>query len=141
VNESLRWADFAIRSIDGLSASDLRAVAPTREGADQVRQVTMTVHGDLLVHGHKLPKDDVVDVLFHYGADAPRAAAAAVHDADSKPMRIEIRSKEPMRVVLKEHEVAPRDPAGQVLAWTTSLISKVAETADVSVALAATPIP
>ena len=132
VNDSMRWADFAIRSIDGLSATDVNAVAPTREGTDDIRRVTMTVHGDLLVHGHKLAKDDLVDVSFHYRVDAP---------AGSKPTRIEVRSKEPMRVVLKEHEVVPRDPAGQLLAWTTSLISKVAETADVTVALAATPMP
>jgi hypothetical protein len=44
-----------------------------------------------------------------------------------------------MRVVLKEHDVSPRDPAGQLLEWTTSLISKVADTADVTVTLAATP--
>jgi hypothetical protein len=131
VNESLRWADFAIRSIDHLSATDMRAVAPTREGADDVRRVAMTVHGDLLVHGRKLPKDDAVDVAFHYAPGAPPG---------SKPGRIEIVSKEPMRVVLKEYDVTPRDTAGQLLAWTTSLVSKVAETADVSVALAATPI-
>ena len=85
VNESLRWADFAIRSIDGLSATDLRTVAPAREGSDEVRRVTMTVHGDLLVHGHKLAKDDVVDVSFYYAAGSA---------SGSKPARIEIRSKD-----------------------------------------------
>ena len=132
VNESMRWADFAIRSVGDVSAADVTGVAPTREGSDDVRRVTMTVRGDLLLHGHKLPKDDAVDVTFHY----PAGAAPA-----SKPTRIEIRSKQPMRVTLKEHDVTPRDPAGQLLAWTTSLISKVAETADVSVTLAATPLP
>jgi hypothetical protein len=131
-NEDMRWADFAIRSIDGLSATDATKVAPTKDGGDDVRTVTMTVHGDLLVHGHKVQKDDVVEVSLRY----PSGAAA-----DSKPTRIQIKSKEPMRVVLKEHDVRPRDPAGKALDWTTKLISKVAETADVTFDLAATPAP
>jgi hypothetical protein len=90
----------------------------------------MTVHGELLVHGHKLPKDAAVDVAFHYPAGAA---------ADSKPSRIEIKSKQPLRVVLKEHDVRPRDTAGAVLEWTTRLISKVAETADITVDIGATP--
>ncbi len=88
------------------------------------------MHGDLLVHGHRVPKDAAVEVAFHYPSGAP---------ADSKPARIQIKSKQPLRVVLKEHDVRPRDPAGQLLDWTTRLISKVAETADVTVDLGATP--
>jgi hypothetical protein len=42
-------------------------------------------------------------------------------------------------VVLKEYEVQPRDPGGKALAWTTSLLSKVAETADVTFDLGAVP--
>lgn len=131
-NESMRWAEFAIRSIDVPSATDLKTVAPVSEGTEDVRRVTMTVRGDVLIHGRKLPKEDVVEVSFRY----PAGAAPA-----SKPAQIEIKSKQPLRVVLKEHDVTPRDPAGQLLAWTTSLISKVAETADVTVALTATPLP
>lgn len=131
-NENMRWAEFAIRSIDAPSATDLRTVALVKDGAEEVRTVAMTVRGDLLVHGHKLPKEDVVEVSFRY----PAGAAPG-----TKPMRIEVRSKQPMRVVLKEHDVSPRDPAGQLLAWTTNLISKVADTADVTVALTATPLP
>jgi hypothetical protein len=131
-NENMRWADFAIRSIDGLSTPDVSTATAVREGADDVRSVRMTVHGELLIHGHKLPKDDVVDVSFRYPAGAA---------PDSKPTRIGVTSQQPMRVVLKEHDVVPRDPAGQLLAWTTNLISKVADSADVTVALTAAPLP
>jgi hypothetical protein len=131
-NEEMRYADFAIRSIDGLSAPSLSAVAATKDGADDVRSITMTVHGELLVHGHKVPKDAEVEAAFHYASGAP---------ADSRPARIEIKSKQPMRVVLKEHDVRPRDPAGAVLEWTTRLISKVAETADITVDINAAPSP
>ena len=131
-NDEMRWADFAIRSIEGASATDLTKVEPKRDGGDDIRSVTMTVRGDLLVHGHKVQKDGVVDVSFRY----PTGRAA-----DSQPTRIEIKSKEPVHVVLKELDVRPRDPAGQLLDWTTKLISKVAETADVTVDLGATPAP
>lgn len=136
-SEEMRWADFAIRGIDGASATDLAKVEPTRDGGgggggEEVRSVAMTVHGDVLIHGHRVQKDGLVDVAFRY----PGGAAA-----DSRPSRIEIKSKEPMRVVLKELDVRPRDPAGQLLDWTTKLISKVAETADVTVDIGATPAP
>jgi hypothetical protein len=129
-NEDTRWADFAIRSVDGLSVNDITKVAPTKDGSDDVRTVAATVHGDLLIHGHKVQKDDVVEVSFRY----PSGAAA-----DAKPTRVEIKSKQPMRVVLKEHDVRPRDPGGKLLEWTTQLVSKVAENADVTFEVAATP--
>jgi hypothetical protein len=132
VNSEMRYADFAIRSVDGISVTDLSKVAATKDGADDVRTLTATVHGDVLVHGHKVQKDALVDIAFRY----PSGAAA-----EDKPTRITIKSKEPIRLVLKELDVRPRDPAGQLLDWTTRLISKVAETADVTVDLAATPAP
>jgi hypothetical protein len=130
VNEEMRWAEFAIRSLDDLSANDLTKVSATHLGSDDVRTVTMTVHGELLVHGHRVPKDDAVEVSFHY---SPGAAP------DAKPRAISVSSKKPMRVVLKEHDVRPRDPAGQLLEWTTNLLSKVADTADVTFQLGAGP--
>jgi hypothetical protein len=130
VNDEMRYANLAVRSIDGLSATDLTKVSPVKQGAEDVRMVAMTVHGDLFIHGHKTPKDAPVDVAFRYPSGAP---------ADSRPTRIEIKSRGPIRVVLKEHDVRPRDPAGKLLDWTTRLISKVAETADVTVDLGATP--
>ncbi len=95
-----------------------------------VRTVTMTVHGDVLVHGHQLAKDVPVEVAFSY----PPGAAP-----DATPTKLTIQSKQPMRVVLKEVDVQPRDTVGALTAWTTSLISKVAEFADVTVALTGNP--
>jgi hypothetical protein len=131
-DEGMRWAEYAIRSVDGVSAGDLARVIPTKDGEGDLRTVRMTVHGDLLIHGHKVQKDDVVEVAFRY----PSGAAA-----DSKPARIVVKSKQPIHVVLKEYDVQPRDPGGKALAWTTSLLSKVAETGDVTFTLGATPTP
>jgi hypothetical protein len=132
VNNDMRYADYAIRSVDGIAAPDLSKVAPIKDGTDDVRTVAATVHGEVLVHGHKVQKDALVDIAFRYPSGA---------GADDKPARITIQSKEPLRLVLKELDVRPRDPAGQILDWTTRLISKVAETADITVDLAATPAP
>jgi hypothetical protein len=129
-HEGMRWADFAIRGIETANARDLTAVALTHDGTDLLRTCTMTVHGDLLVHGHEVPKDAVVDVAFRYPAGSA---------SDSEPMRITVRSKRPMAVRLEEHDVRPRDAAGQLLEWTTALLSSVAETANVTVDLDATP--
>ncbi|HEX8794898.1 MAG TPA: hypothetical protein VF765_28320 [Polyangiaceae bacterium] len=129
-HDDMRWATLAIRAIDGLSAFDLSKVAPSKDGNDDVRSVDMVVHGDVLVHGHKLQKDVPVTVAFRY----PSGAAPT-----SEPTRVDIQSKAPMRVVLKEVDVQPRDTVGTLTAWTTSLVSKVAEYADVTVKLGATP--
>jgi hypothetical protein len=132
-NADMRWAELAIRSIDGLSdAADLTAMHAGRDGQEDVRALTMTVHGELLIHGHKVPGDDVVDVTFRY----PPGTAA-----DAKPARMTIKSRQPMRVVLKELDIRPRDPAGIALAWTSNLIAKVADVADVTVDLTAAPAP
>ena len=128
----MRWAEFAIRSVDGLSATELAHVPAVKDGDADVRTITATVHGDLLLHGHKVQKDDVVEVAFRYASGAP---------ADAKPSRIDVTSKQPMRVVLKEHDVAPRDTEGKLAAWTTNLIAKVADNADVTVNLKATSSP
>jgi len=46
VRERNRWVHFAIRSVDGLSATDLAKVAPATVGGDDVRTVTLVAHGD-----------------------------------------------------------------------------------------------
>ncbi len=128
--ESNRWAVFAIRSIDGLSAPDLSKVAAVKEGSEDVRIVTATAHGDFLLHGHKVPKDVTLVAKFHY----PSGAAA-----DARPSSLDVTSAAPLHVTLAEHDVKPRDTLGKLAQATTSLLGKVAETADVSFDLLATP--
>lgn len=123
---------FAIKSVDKISAADVSKVAATKDGDDDVRTVTATVHGEFLVHGHKANKDVPIEARFHY----PSGAAA-----DSKPTKIDIKSTEPLHVTLKEHDVHPRDNIGKLTDWTANLISKVAETADVTLDLHANQSP
>jgi hypothetical protein len=128
-----RWVQFAIRSIDGLSAADVTKVVPTKDGTDDVREVTMTVHGDLLLHGHKVSKDATLAARFRY----PTGAAPT-----SKPTRVDIATKSPLHVALDEHDVKPRDPAGAIkLAAAGLLGTKVAKIADITLDLHATAAP
>jgi hypothetical protein len=133
VKEANRWATFAIRSIDGLSATDLTKVAPEKRAEGEVRTVTLTAHGDFLLHGHKAAKDAALEVTFHYPSGAP---------SDSKPTRVDVHSKAPLHIVLADHEVKPRDNLGAIAQGAFGLLgTKVAETADVSLDLHATLAP
>jgi hypothetical protein len=128
---SLRWASFAIRSVDGLSATDLTKVTPTRDGTDDVRSVTMTLHGDLLIHGHKEQRDAVVAASFRHAGGAP---------ADAKPIRIDVVSGEPLTVTLADIDVRPRAVStGKIAPWTAKWTASVAPSAAVTVSLSAVP--
>ena len=129
--EKYRWVSFAIRSIDSVSASDVTKVAPSSAGGDDVRTVTLTAKGDLLLHGRKVENREAqLEARLHY----PHGAAA-----DSKPILIELKSNAPLHVILAEHDVKPRDPVGKLAKISVGLIGKVADTADVSIDLKAVP--
>ncbi len=133
VKEANRWIVFAIRSIDNASATDVSKVAPVSEGGEDVRVVTLTAKGDLLLHGHKVENREAkLEARLHYPAGAA---------ANSTPSLIELKSKEPLRVTLAEHDVKPRDTFGKLASGTLTLLgTKVANTADVSIDLRAKPV-
>ncbi|MDB4947048.1 MAG: hypothetical protein JWP97_6582 [Labilithrix sp.] len=132
VKSQNRWAIYAIRSVDKLSAADLTKVTPTKEGADDVRTVTATTHGDLLIHGHKSEHEADVEVRFHYPAGA----------AIDAPSSVVITSVRPLRTTLADHDIKPRDGLGKLAKGAFNLIgTKVAETADVTLAFKAAPQP
>ena len=133
VKERNRWVHFAIRSIDNLSANDLTQVAPTKEGGDDVRTVTLTAHGDLEAHSlpSKTQKDVPLEIRFHTPAGSP---------PDTKPTSIEVKSKAPFTIVLADHDIKPRDTEGALAQKAFDLLgTKVADVANVSVDLKAKP--
>lgn len=130
VKEKNRWAVYAIRSVTNVSEKDLAKVAPVKQGALEVRTVTLTTKGDLLVHGHKVEREADLSVGFEYEPGAP---------AD-KPKALSITTKKPFRVVLAEHEVQPRDGFGKIATKSLGLLgTKVAENADIVLAFRAAP--
>lgn len=125
-----RYAVYAIRSIENPSSSDVSKVAPTKDGADEVRTVTLTTKGEILVHGHKVDRDADVEVAFRYDPGA----------APDKPKAIAIKTRKPFRVVLAEHDVKPRDGFGKIAKSSFNLLgTKVADNADISLDLRAKP--
>lgn len=130
VKKANQFAVYAIRTIDRLSASDVTKVPAMKDGADEVRSVTMTTHGELLVHGHKVDRDAEVEARFVYAPGAPA----------NKPKAVLITTKKPLRVVLGEHDVKPRDGFGKIAKGAFNLLgTKVADTADISLDLRAIP--
>ncbi len=132
VREANKWAVYSIRSIDGLSAPDLTKVAATKDkdGSD-LRTVTLTAHGEFLLHGHKVDKDAALQAAFHYPAGAA---------PDSHPTSIDITTKSPFKITVAEHDVKPRDNFGKIAKRAFSLLgTKVADVLDVTFELRATP--
>lgn len=125
-----RWAVYAIRSVQNPSATDVTKVAPTQEGGEDVRTVTMTTKGEILIHGHKVDRDADLEVKFHYptGGDP------------MKPTSIGVKTRKPFRIVLAEHDVKPRDGFGKLAKGSFNLLgTKVADNADISLDFKATP--
>ena len=125
--EANRWAVLAVRSLDVTGDDDL-GQRPL-EGA--VRKVSAVVHGDVLVHGHKVVRAIPVGLEFGYAGAAGEGAPTTLHVVTEKPFTL----------VLKEHEIMPRDPASKVLQWTAELTHRVATDANVAVDLKATATP
>jgi len=133
--ERNRWVHFAIRSIDGLSATDIWKVAPTKVGGDDVRSVTLVAHGDVELHSlpSKGQKDAALEVRVHVPAGSPEG---------TKPTSIELVGKEgaPLQITLADHDVKPRDTEGILAQKAFGLLgTKVADVANVSVDLVAKP--
>ena len=130
VKQEHRYAVYAIRAVDNPSATDVTKLAATKDGADEVRTVTLTTKGELLIHGHKVDRDAELEVQFRYDPGAP----------PDKPKALSVKSKKPLRVVLAEHDVKPRDGLGKIAKESFNLLgTKVAENADISLDLRATP--
>lgn len=130
VKEANRYAVYVIRSVENPSAPDVTKVTPTKDGADDVRTVTLTTKGELLVHGHKVQRDGDVELAFRYDGGA----------AADEPKAIAVKTRRPFRVVLAEHDIKPRDKVGKIAKESFHLLgTKVAENADVSLDLRARP--
>jgi uncharacterized protein (DUF2141 family) len=132
VKDGNRWAIFTIRSIDGLGNNDLATFPLTHGAGDETRTVTAEAKGDFFIHGHQVAKSATVEVVFHY---------ATGDTAAKKPVGVDIKTKTPLHVILAEHDIKPRDNLGKLAQATASLVSKVAETADVTFDLTAHVAP
>jgi hypothetical protein len=131
VKEANRWVTFTIRGVDSAGAHRLDEIPVEHAGGDETRTVAVVATGDVSLHGHTVKKDVPLSVVFHYPAGQSTSGA---------PTRLDIAARSPLRLVLADHDVKPRDGLGKLAQASFSLLgTKVAETADVSLDLHATP--
>src|SRR5262249_41209688 len=124
--EKNRWVVYAIRSIDAVAPDvDVTKIPSTKQDGEDVRVVTLTAKGDLLLHGHKVEGREVpLEARLHYPSGAT---------PDAKPTSIEIKSREPLHITLAEHDIKPRDTFGKLAQGSLGLLgTKVANVADVT---------
>ncbi len=104
--DDYKMARFTIESIEEASATSIAAAKS--EGS--VRKVHLKAKGDLRVHGRSAKKTVELDVTFAGPPDAPT--------------EIGFRTTQPVMVSLSEHDVKPRDVAGQFLAGALEKVGK-----------------
>jgi hypothetical protein len=119
--EKYRWAVFVIRKVENPShraphlgrsrATAGRALGSAGAAAsstlDQAREVTLDLRGRLLLHGYEVELQVPASLTFHY--PTPPVAGQA-------PVRVEVTTRTPVRVSLADHDIKPRDEAGNLLA-------------------------
>lgn len=121
--EKNRFIVFTIKSVEGLNATDLTKVTA---GADGARVVTATAKGEVLLHGKTSQREAQLSVTFKGPAD--------------KPTSVDIKTTKPLKVVLADHDVKPRDNLGKLAQASFNLLgTKVANEADISLELSAKP--
>lgn len=120
VREKNRWVEFKIDKLVEPSAQDITKLT----GAE--RKITAWASGELRLHGRKTEKRAKVEATFKYEGDK----LASVH----------VKTLEPMKVGLEEHDVRPREAFGKLAQKTLSALgSKVATEAPIEIELTAKP--
>jgi hypothetical protein len=148
--DRLRWATFSILGLEKLSsetahegqlvktfAADagnaLDTDGATEAGTTEVRSVTMTARGRLLLHGFRVDQSAELRALFFYPGPA---------GPDIRPDRLVIQTRGPFVVSLKAHDIKPRNDMGVFVAQDAKLLGReVGSQAQVHVDLSARPAP
>jgi len=151
--ERLRWARFTIRSISAMSASaahegrrikrepapDAAKTTDTVEGGpppgrgppSETRAVSLSASGELTVHGVRVDAVADLSVEFDY-PEAPQPGA--------RPTQLVIRTRRPLVVSLKTHDIKPREDTGVFVARDMKLVGTlVSPEARVELELTAKP--
>lgn len=113
VREANRWAEFRVERVDELSAADVTALTGPE------RTVQATLHGQLRIHGHTVPKTARVELTFTYDGEQPTG--------------VRVRSLAPVEVGLEEFDIRPRSAFGTLAQRTLAVLGeKVASAAPIT---------
>lgn len=111
---------FALHRIEQASVKNVA----TLEGAG--RKVTFTGVGEFRLHQRVVAKKVKLEAVFHFDGDEPKS--------------VDVRTVEPLRVDLAEHDVRPRTGFGKLAEKTLEMMApKVGREAEVSVSLTLRP--
>lgn len=122
VREENRWVEFKIEKVDEASVKNLTEV----KGDERI--MTATVSGELRLHGRSAKKQAKIEVKFQF--------------KDDKIAGVTVKTLEPVKVGLEEHEVKPREAFGKLAQKTLGALgSKVATEAPVLIEFSATVAP
>jgi hypothetical protein len=119
LREENRWVEFKLSGIDNASPKDVTQL----KGAE--RKATVVVRAELRLHGRVARKTLKAELVFSFDGD--------------KPTGVSIKTVEPFRVGLEEHDVKPRKTFDQLAdATLDALGAKVSKVAEVSIDAQAT---
>jgi hypothetical protein len=107
--EERRFARLTIRHVGELSARAAVEGRPLRqlEPGSVLRRVDFKVTGELTLHGYRIEYTVPIRATFHL----PEPARAG-----QEPTRVELGTREPLRLDLTQHDVLPRDARGSAVA-------------------------
>ncbi len=110
--------EFSVTAIKDASAPSVAKLEGDK------RTVSFTTTGEFLLHQRKASKDAKIEATFHY--------------KDGKPVSVDVKTVEPLSIVLDEYDVRPRKGFGVLAAKTLdALAPKVAKAAEVTVEFSA----
>lgn len=126
-----RWAVFNIKKIADVAPENMAAATTFTDEIGTGRAFQITAEGDLVVHGISKEKTVELSVVIY---DIP-AEGQRYKEAKRVAM---LRTRSPLRVSMKEHDVKPRDAAGTFAAKALSVIGlKISDEVQISLDLRA----
>lgn len=131
LREKNRWAIFDIKKITRVEPASLQSSPAFDDEIGRGHAFKLTAEGNFTLHGITKPKTADLDVILY---DVKKGGARY---QGAKRILL-MRSRSPLHVSLKEHEVHPRDATGKFLAGALSAVGlKISDDAQVSLDLRA----
>jgi polyisoprenoid-binding protein YceI len=104
--EKHRWATFEFTTVEQAEPSKI-SQAPDKEGG---RVIHLTLSGQFKLHGVAVTKQVKLDATFVGPPELPNS--------------VQIKTVEPIRMSLKEHDIKPRDPKGKLVVGALEKLGK-----------------